>query len=174
MIMGNFQLTLAILKPDVVGIPFLCQHIKQLMLNRGFLFVRSRVTQLSLEDAKNFYSEHRDKFFFKRLTHFMSSGPISVHIIGKENAIQDWRQMLGPTKVLRAQYDDPTSLRGEFGITDTRNVAHGSDSKETVMRETSFFFPNFSCKEWKSSEEVYFSEGKVNFCPDTFIHIPIR
>ena len=80
----------------------------------------------SPKEAEQFYSDHKEKFFYNRLLTFMSSGPSDVHILAEYNAIFKWRQLLGPTKVYQAQFTDPNSIRGMFGLSDTRNAAHGS------------------------------------------------
>lgn len=82
------------------------------------------------ETAGNFYEEHRKKFFHGRLVSFMSSGPVEVLILAKNNAIADWRALLGPTKVYKTVISHPDSIRGMFGLTDTRNVGHGSGGTE--------------------------------------------
>lgn len=76
--------------------------------------------------AKAFYEEHKTKFFYRRLVEFMTSGPVEVLVLAKENAISDWRSLLGPTKVFKTVISHPDSIRGMFGLTDTRNVGHGS------------------------------------------------
>ena len=98
--------------------------------------------------AGDFYDEHRKKFFHGRLVSFMSSGPVEVLILAKDNAISEWRALLGPTKVYKTVISHPDSLRGMFGLTDTRNVGHGSDSPETSAKEIGFFFPEFSIASW--------------------------
>lgn len=93
--------------------------------------------------AKDFYGEHKDKFFYQRLTTFMSSSPIYVMVLAKEDAISAWRKSIGKANVYRVIYSDPDCLRSIFGLTDTRNAVHGSDSEETAHREAAFFFPEF-------------------------------
>ncbi|TPP64030.1 Nucleoside diphosphate kinase [Fasciola gigantica] len=77
----------------------------------------------------------------------MICGPLGVYVLQGPDAISTWRSLLGPTKVYRAVVSDPTSLRGRFGLTDTRNGFHGSDSAETALREIRFFFPSFDAKQ---------------------------
>ena len=129
--------------------------------------------QLELKEAEKFYHEHQGKFFFQRLTLFMSSGPISTHILFGEDAVSKWRTLLGPTKVIKAQYEDPGSFRGSFGVTDTRNVGHGSDSEETALKEIAFFFPEFCYTSWSKTESRYFQNGKVIFNEEQFVHKPV-
>lgn len=73
----------------------------------------------------------------------MSSGPISVHILQRVDAIRHWRGLLGNTKVYITQHSHPQSVRGMHGLTDTRNVAHGSDSVNNADIEINYFFPDF-------------------------------
>lgn len=136
--------------------------------------MRSKDIHLSLSEAEKFYEEHKTRFFFQRLTQFMTSGPLSVHILTGDDVISRWRTLIGPTKVFKTQYDDPSSFRGSFGITDTRNSCHGSDSLETALKEVAFFFPEFCYKTFLSKEAIYFQDNKVLFCEDKCIHVPIK
>lgn len=81
----------------------------------------------------------------------MFSGPTIVLILEKQNAIQSWRSILGPTKVFKATYSHPDSIRGMFGLTDTRNACHGSDSPESVAQEIQKIFPDFKLPKSLSS-----------------------
>lgn len=74
------------------------------------------------------------------------SGPTDVMVLERENAIQHWRDLLGPTKVFKAIYSHPESIRGLFGLTDTRNACHGSDSPDSVTQEILKIFPDFDFK----------------------------
>ncbi|GAB1603517.1 nucleoside diphosphate kinase 6-like [Argonauta hians] len=138
---NKLQLTLAILKPDCMACPHIISEIRRIILENEFWFVRTKVVKLSREEAEHFYRIHQDKFFYNRLVTFMCSGPIGVHVLARDDAITSWRRLLGPTRVLRTVFDEPTSIRGRFGLTDTRNCAHGSDSEETAQEEIKFFFP---------------------------------
>ncbi|XP_069786749.1 nucleoside diphosphate kinase 6 isoform X3 [Narcine bancroftii] len=80
----------------------------------------------SQEESRRFYAEHSDKFFYQRVVQFMASGPMRAYILAHEDAITHWRQLMGPTRVFRARYSAPLSIRGELGLTDTRNTTHGS------------------------------------------------
>ncbi len=84
------------------------------------------------------------RFFHPRLVEFIASGPLRALVLSHtSDAITTWRGLLGPTKSFRAHYEAPASLRGQYGASDTRNVAHGSDSPDSVRREVAFFFPQF-------------------------------
>ncbi|VEN64492.1 unnamed protein product [Callosobruchus maculatus] len=141
--MSGAQQTLAILKPHVVKNPFSLSRIKNIILNANFKIVHLKRKTIDLREAEAFYGEHKGKFFYNRLVTFMTSGPCELMILTKENAIQEWRQLMGPTKVFRAQFEAPDSLRGQFGLSDTRNATHGSDSPESAMKEIEIFFPEF-------------------------------
>lgn len=102
------------------------QKIREIILDNDFKVVRTRRTTIKAEEAEDFYKEHKEKFFYNRLITFMCSGPSDVHILARSNAISKWRQLLGPTKVYQAQYSAPDTIRGMFGLSDTRNAAHGA------------------------------------------------
>lgn len=100
----------------------------------------------------------------------MSSGPLSANILTGHNAIERWRKLMGPTKVFKAVYENPDCIRAKYGLTDTRNVTHGSDSPESAEQEIKFFFPEFDFDDWKSREEQYFKDNHVIFCTDQNVH----
>ncbi|KAK7503931.1 hypothetical protein BaRGS_00004663 [Batillaria attramentaria] len=195
------QITLAILKPDVVAHPHIVKDIRSMILKHGFLFVKSKKLHLSPVKAADFYEEHKGKFFVNRLVSFMSrliksyhqksscmsdmntmyigmliclsSGPVWTHILAREAAIPEWRQLMGATKVLKTIYEDPESIRGKYGLTDTRNCAHGSDSEETAKREIQFFFPEFDVSKWYQETEPLFRSGQVRFDEEKVEHVPV-
>ncbi|KAM7294177.1 nucleoside diphosphate kinase 6 [Ixodes scapularis] len=173
-ITSRLQLTLAILKPDVCKIPVKLQAVRRMILDHDFFFVRSKVKNYSKEEIEKFYGEHREKFFFDRLTSYMSSGPLSVHILAKEDAIREWRTLLGPTKVSKAVFEAPLSIRARFGLTDTRNGAHGADSEASAKREMGFFFPEFDPQKWHAEEEHRFLTEKLMFDEERCVHVPIK
>lgn len=131
------------LKPDVANNSITREAILSIIENEGFRIVTIKKTKMDLQLAKEFYSEHQKKFFFNRLITFMSSSPIYALVIAKNDAISSWRSLIGKASVYRTIYSDPNSLRSRFGLTDTRNAVHGSDSEATFRREASFFFPDF-------------------------------
>lgn len=142
--MSKLQLTLAILKPHLVANPLAVKDIRNLILNNNFKIIKWRRHNLTLEDAEKFYSEHKTKFFYNRLVTFMTrlvhlwnryikidkfiyfSGASEMYILARENAISEWRKLMGPTKVFKTQFEVPTSIRGIYGYSDTRNATHGS------------------------------------------------
>ena len=94
-----FQVTLALLKPDIAGNSRIVQNIEKFVLTKKFFIVKRKRLRWNKAKAEEFYSQHKDRFFYDRLISFMSSGPIFGLILAKENAINDWRNLLGPTKV---------------------------------------------------------------------------
>lgn len=159
----RLHLTLAILKPDLVLRPYSIEHVRDLLLKNNFIAIKSKQEHLSRAKVEDFYREHESKFFFNRLVTYMSSGPCHVHILGRQNeAIKTWRDLMGPTKVLKTRYEKPNSIRGLLGLTDTRNSTHGSDSDETAAAEMKFFFPEFEYDQFFSSgQDQLFLQSQV-------------
>ncbi|KAG0170563.1 Nucleoside diphosphate kinase 6 [Apophysomyces sp. BC1015] len=82
----------------------------------------------------------------------MTSGPFEALILCSPNAIKEWRALIGPTHPCRARINQPNTLRALYGLTDTRNSFHGSDSDETARREIEFFFPQFDISAWSEKQ----------------------
>ena len=169
----RLQLTLAIIKPDLALMDYSVLHVRDLILERGFKVVSTKSLRLNRVRAGEFYAEHRGKFFYDRLVSFMTSGPIQVHILARDDAIREWRTLMGPTKVFRTRFEQPDTIRGKFGLTDTRNCSHGSDSEETAAREIGFFFPEFDEAEFRERMEKKFVEGRVELDRLEFVHRPV-
>ncbi|XP_020833065.1 nucleoside diphosphate kinase 6 isoform X4 [Phascolarctos cinereus] len=127
------QLTLALIKPDAVAHPLILEAIHQQILSSQLLIVRTRDLVWRREDCQRFYQEHAGRFFYQRLVEFMASGPIRAYILAHKDAVQLWRTLMGPTRVFRARHVAPDSIRGSFGLTDTRNTTHGSAAGEKKM-----------------------------------------
>lgn len=164
------QLTLAILKPDLVQHPPNLRKVRKLIIDNGFLVVRSKIIHLPVSKAEQFYQEHEGKFFYNRLVTYMSSGKSQPLILFRQDAIQHWRNVMGPTKVFSTRFSHPDCIRGQFGLTDTRNSSHGSDSDETAAKEIKFFFPEFDLEAWNRTERKTFEADNVIFDSDDFIH----
>ena len=96
---STFQVTLALLKPDIAANFKLVQSIENLAVSKNFYIVKRKQARWNKKDAQEFYAQNSKKFYFERLVGFMSSGPILALILAKQNAIYDWRQLMGPTKV---------------------------------------------------------------------------
>ncbi len=128
--------TLGIIKPDAVGAKNAGKIIDMLETN-GFSVIGMKKIHLTKEQAKKFYIVHKERPFYDSLTTFMSEGPIIVMVLEKENAIEDYRKLMGATNPEEAE--DGT-IRKLFGTNIERNAVHGSDSKESASYEIPFFF----------------------------------
>jgi nucleoside-diphosphate kinase len=131
------ELTFANLKPDCVQRKLTGKAI-EFIEDHGFEILRMRKTLLSRKHAEEFYAAHKDKPFFEKLIEFMTSGPCIPLVLKKENAIEDFRKIIGDTDPTQAEEG---TLRHLYGTNVTYNVVHGSDSKNSVLREMTFFFP---------------------------------
>ncbi|KAH9505036.1 Nucleoside diphosphate kinase 6 [Bulinus truncatus] len=168
------QLTLALIKPDIVAHPNLLNNVIRMILENGFYIIESRKLRLSTSEAEQFYAEHKGKFFQNRLVSFMSSGPLWSHILCADDAIIRWRKLMGPTKVLKTIFDEPLSIRGLYGLTDTRNCTHGSDSEANAQQEIHFFFPEFSIKDWYDIQHDFFRNDLVEFDNNQKQHVIVE
>lgn len=128
--------TFAIIKPDAVAKGYTGKIIDRIE-KEGFKIVAMKKIHMTKKMAEGFYAVHRDKPFFNDLTTFMSSNPCIVMVLKKENAIADWRKLMGATNPANAE--DGT-LRKEFGANIDNNAVHGSDAPETAEQETRYFF----------------------------------
>ncbi|MBL8148543.1 MAG: nucleoside-diphosphate kinase [Blastocatellia bacterium] len=128
--------TLAIIKPDAVAANK-AGHIIQRILDNGFKIRAMKMIHLTQSEAEGFYAVHRERPFFQSLVQFMTSGSVVVLALEKENAVVEWRNLMGPTNSKEAK---PGTIRGDFGTDIERNASHGSDSKENAAIETAYFF----------------------------------
>ena len=134
--MSNIEQTLSIIKPDAVE-RNLDGQIKQMFLSNGFTIVQERKIQIEKSEAEKFYKVHETKPFYNDLCTYLSSGPIVVMILEKENAILANRELLGSTNPKEAKEN---TIRKKFGISIDKNSVHGSDSPENAQIEINFFF----------------------------------
>ena len=134
--MSDFEKTLSIIKPDAVE-RNLAEEIKQMFLNNGFEILKEKKIQISKEEAEQFYLVHQTKPFYNELCKYLSSGPIVVMILGKNNAVLANRELMGSTNPIEAK--DGT-IRKKYGISIDKNSVHGSDSLENANKEINFFF----------------------------------
>ncbi|XP_009641799.2 nucleoside diphosphate kinase 6 isoform X1 [Egretta garzetta] len=102
------------------------------------------------------------------------SGPMWAYILAHENAVPFWRSLMGPTKVFQARNSVPDSIRGAYGLTDTRNTTHGSDSPASASREIAFFFPEFNEQLWYQQEEPRLRCGQVYYNAEERVHCVFR
>ncbi|XP_007066796.2 nucleoside diphosphate kinase 6 isoform X1 [Chelonia mydas] len=146
------------------------QAVHETILNNKFLIVRTKELMWRREDSQRFYQEHSGRFFYRRLVEFMTSGPMRAYILAHEDAVARWRSLMGPTKVYRARNTAPDSIRGAYGLTDTRNTIHGSDSAASARREIAFFFPEFSESLWYQQDEPRLRCGLAHYDTGERVH----
>ena len=108
-----------------------------MILSAGFDITAMKIVHLSRDQAADFYSVHRERPFYNNLVEFMSSGPIVAAALKKENAVEDYRKLIGSTNPADAAEG---TIRKFFGTSIERNAVHGSDSDENAAIECSFFF----------------------------------
>ena len=128
--------TLSIIKPDAME-RNLEDKIKNIFIKNKFEIVKEKKVILEKKDAELFYKVHETKPFYSDLCSYLSSGPVLVMILKKDNAIADNRKIMGATNPKEA---DEGTIRKEFGISIDKNSVHGSDSKENAKKEINFFF----------------------------------
>lgn len=132
----SLQRTLSIIKPDAVK-----RHLIGAILARfeqqGFNIAAAKMVQLSREQAEGFYAEHQGKPFFEPLVEYMTSAPVFVSVLEKENAVQDYRTLMGTTNPETAAEG---TIRRDFALNQRENSVHGSDSPESAAREIAYFF----------------------------------
>jgi nucleoside-diphosphate kinase len=144
--------TLAFLKPDTACNPYIVQRVIQRLDQENLKIVQSKSMQWTLAQSQQFYSAHREKFFYNRLCGMLSSGPFIALALEGDDCVAKWRNIIGPTHLLTAKLTDPTSLRALFATSDTRNGFHGSDA-ESVEQEINIVFPEL--------EIIYRSKSKT-------------
>jgi nucleoside-diphosphate kinase len=123
-------------KPDGVRRQLVNEVLRRIE-SKGFRIVGLKLIQISRETAEIHYGEHKGKPFFEGLVSFITSGPSVAMVLEGENAIAEWRKMMGATNPKDAE---PGSIRGDLATTLDENVAHGSDAPETAIREIGIFF----------------------------------
>ena len=133
--------TLAIIKPDAVRRNLVGRIISRIETS-GFHIRAMRLLRLTKGEAEGFYAVHRERPFFPSLTDFMSSGPCLAMVLEKENAIAEWRDLMGATDPVEAEEG---TIRKDFAENIERNSVHGSDGPETAAFETAYFFRALDC-----------------------------
>ena len=136
--MSNIEQTLSIIKPDAVE-RNLQDQIKNEFKNKGFEILKEKKLHITQEEAEKFYKVHESKPFYNDLCAYLSSGPIIVITLQKENAVIDNRKLMGATNPRDAEEG---TLRKKYGISIDKNSVHGSDSIENAKIEIEFFFNN--------------------------------
>ena len=134
--MNNLEQTLSIIKPDAVE-RSLENEIKEMFKKNGFKIIKEKKIQIEKTEAENFYKVHETKPFYNDLCSYLSSGPIVVMVLEKDNAVLANRDLMGATNP-----NDATdgTIRKKYGISIDKNSVHGSDSIENAKIEIDFFF----------------------------------
>jgi nucleoside-diphosphate kinase len=136
--MNNTEQTLSIIKPDAVE-RNLDNEIKEMFKNKGFKIIKEKKIQIEKSEAEKFYKVHETKPFYNDLCAYLSSGPIVVMVLEKENAVLGNRELMGATNPKDAEEG---TIRKKYGISIDKNSVHGSDSPENAKIEIDFFFKN--------------------------------
>jgi nucleoside-diphosphate kinase len=137
--MQTLQRTFSIIKPDAVA-KGAAGDILHVMQDSGFRIIGMKMLQITKQQAEGFYAVHASRPFFDSLTTFMSSGPIVVMALEKENAIADLRKLMGATNPAHAE---PGTVRKRWAESIERNAIHGSDADDTARFELSYFFAGY-------------------------------
>ena len=134
--MSNLEQTLSIIKPDAVE-RNLENEIKEMFKNNGFSILKEKKIQIEKSEAEKFYKVHETKPFYNDLCEYLSSGPIIVIILEKQNAVVENRKIMGATDPKNAEAG---TIRKQYAISIDKNSVHGSDSPENAKKEIDFFF----------------------------------
>jgi nucleoside-diphosphate kinase len=137
--MKTTQRTLAIIKPDAVARGAMGDIVSTIE-QRGFKVLSAKMLHITGKQAEGFYAVHAGKPFFESLTRFMSEGRILVMALEKENAIADWREIMGATNPANAKEG---TIRKKWAESIERNAVHGSDAEDTARFELSYFFAGY-------------------------------
>ncbi|KAJ1997631.1 hypothetical protein H4R26_005762 [Coemansia thaxteri] len=145
------SVTLALLKPDLLASPHTVRNIVgEIQRTPGLRIVGRAGLFWTRAQAEAFYHEHSGRFFFRRLVAYMTSGPIEALALRGPRAVARWREMMGSTHPVRMRVANPACLRARYGLTDTRNSFHGSDSPASAARELAFVFGEQALREMAS------------------------
>ena len=136
--------TFTMIKPDAISNGY-CGAILEKVISKGFKIIALKMIRLSPEKAGEFYAIHRERPFYNELVEFMSSGPVVAAILEKDNAVEDFRQLIGATNPAQAAEG---TIRKLYAESVGRNAVHGSDSDENAAIESSFFFSGLERFAW--------------------------
>ena len=137
--MSSIEQTLSIIKPDAVE-RNLSEEIKEIFKKNNFKIIKEKKIKIEKNEAEKFYQVHQSKPFYNDLCSYLSSGPIVVMVLERENAVSENRKLMGATDPKNAEEG---TLRKKYGISIDKNSVHGSDSLENAKIEINFFF-----KDW--------------------------
>ena len=136
--MSNIEQTLSIIKPDAVE-RNLTENIKSIFKKNNLLIKENKKIRVTKDEAAEFYKVHQSKPFYDDLCAYLSSGPIVVMILEGENAVLNYRKLMGATDPKKAE---DNTIRKLYGLSIDKNSVHGSDSTENAKKEIDFFFKN--------------------------------
>lgn len=136
---GLVETTLAVIKPDGMSSKTIGLVLDTLIQNR-FNIIAVRKVWLNEEQARRLYYTLEHQAWFDKLVKYISSGPVLGIYMARENAIQEWRDLMGPGNAQRARNEKPHTIRAQCGIDSVRNAVHGSDSKDNVEKERAVIF----------------------------------
>ncbi|NQX91701.1 MAG: nucleoside-diphosphate kinase [Flavobacteriales bacterium] len=128
--------TFTMIKPDATGAGHTGKIIDRI-IQAGFSIEEMVWTRLSEDQAKEFYAVHKERPFYGELVEYMTSGPIVAAVLSKDNAVEDYRKLIGATNPQEA---DPGTIRADFAQSIAANAVHGSDSDDNAKIEGDFFF----------------------------------
>ncbi|XP_031243624.1 nucleoside diphosphate kinase 7 isoform X3 [Mastomys coucha] len=131
--------TLALIKPDAVS---KAGEIIEMINKSGFTITKLRMMTLSRKEATDFHVDHHSRPFYNELIQFITSGPVIAMEILRDDAISEWKRLLGPANSGLSRTDAPGSIRALFGTDGIRNAAHGPDTFASAAREMELFFPS--------------------------------
>jgi len=134
----NGNITFSIIKPNAVRTGK-AGPILSMINEAGFEIVAMKMLRMTTDQAESFYEVHRGKPFFESLVEFMTSGPVFVMVLRHENAVDEFRKLIGATDPAKAE---PGTIRKLYAVSVQMNAVHGSDSDENSQRESDFFFSN--------------------------------
>lgn len=132
----NGRYTFTMIKPEAVA-KELTGNILKMITDHGFHIAALRMTRMSQKQAQDFYLVHKDRPFYHSLVEFMSSGPVVAAILEKENAVSEYRKLIGATDPSKAEEG---TIRKLYAESVQNNAVHGSDSDENAIIESNFFF----------------------------------
>lgn len=137
--MKSGEFTFTMIKPTAVKLGKLVPILHEIN-EAGFSVIAMKMTRLSRAQAERFYAVHKDRPFFDELVFFMTSGPVLAAVLQKENAVDEYRKLIGNTNPEDAKEG---TIRKKFAISIQENAVHGSDSNENALNEANFFFSQF-------------------------------
>ena len=130
------RITFTMIKPEAVKNKHI-GSILNMITEKGFHIAAMKLMRMSLKEGEDFYAVHKEKKFYRDLVNFMISGPIVIAILEKDNAVEDYRKLIGATDPSKAEEG---TIRKLFALSVQENAVHGSDSDENAIIECDFFF----------------------------------